>query len=115
MLGPNGAGKTTCINMLIGFTPPSSGTATIEGLDVRADMNKIYTLMGVCPQVPVPLLCLSPIVHDFLTYCSWLFDFLMQCGMIRLKYLCSHTARCPVGYPDSARAPVVLRYANIHF
>ena len=51
MLGPNGAGKTTTINMLVGFTPPSSGTATMEGLDVRTDMDRIYTLMGVCPQV----------------------------------------------------------------
>ena len=50
MLGPNGAGKTTTINMLVGFTPPTSGTATIEGLDVRTDMNRIYSLMGVCPQ-----------------------------------------------------------------
>jgi hypothetical protein len=51
MLGPNGAGKTTTINMLVGFTPPTSGTATMEGLDVRTDMDRIYTLMGVCPQV----------------------------------------------------------------
>ena len=50
MLGPNGAGKTTTINMLVGFTPPTSGTATIEGLDVRTSMNRIYSLMGVCPQ-----------------------------------------------------------------
>lgn len=50
MLGPNGAGKTTTINMLVGFTPPTSGTATIEGLDVRTEMNRIYSLMGVCPQ-----------------------------------------------------------------
>ena len=50
MLGPNGAGKTTTINMLIGFTPPSAGTATVEGLDVRTSMDRIYSLMGVCPQ-----------------------------------------------------------------
>ncbi|CAN6456039.1 unnamed protein product [Victoria cruziana] len=50
MLGPNGAGKTTFINMMIGLISPTSGTAYIEGLDIRKDMDKIYTSMGVCPQ-----------------------------------------------------------------
>ncbi|KAJ4968890.1 hypothetical protein NE237_015591 [Protea cynaroides] len=50
MLGPNGAGKTSFINMMIGFTKPTSGTAIVQGMDIRTDMNKIYTSMGVCPQ-----------------------------------------------------------------
>ncbi|XP_068647444.1 ABC transporter A family member 7-like [Aristolochia californica] len=50
MLGPNGAGKTTFINMMIGLTPPTSGTAFVQGLDIQQDMDKIYTSMGVCPQ-----------------------------------------------------------------
>ncbi len=36
--------------MLVGFTQPSHGTATIEGFDITKDMDRIYTLMGVCPQ-----------------------------------------------------------------
>ncbi|CAM6105629.1 unnamed protein product [Calypogeia fissa] len=50
MLGPNGAGKTSTINMMIGFLTPTSGTAYIHGLDIRTDMDNIYTSMGVCPQ-----------------------------------------------------------------
>ncbi|XP_011071621.1 ABC transporter A family member 7-like isoform X1 [Sesamum indicum] len=50
MLGPNGAGKTSFINMMIGLTKPSSGTAYVQGLDIRTDMDRIYTSMGVCPQ-----------------------------------------------------------------
>jgi len=34
LLGANGAGKTTTINLFLNFTPPSSGTAKINGLNV---------------------------------------------------------------------------------
>jgi ABC-2 type transport system ATP-binding protein len=34
-LGPNGAGKTTTMNVLLGFVRPTSGTASIFGVDVR--------------------------------------------------------------------------------
>ena len=34
-LGPNGAGKTTAINVLLGFIPPTRGTAYLFGIDVR--------------------------------------------------------------------------------
>src|ERR1041384_1431288 len=36
LLGPNGAGKTTLIHTLLGFHPPSSGTARIFGRDIRS-------------------------------------------------------------------------------
>lgn len=34
-LGPNGAGKTTTMNVLLGFVPPTSGTASLFSIDVR--------------------------------------------------------------------------------
>jgi ABC-2 type transport system ATP-binding protein len=34
-LGPNGAGKTTTMNVLLGFVPPTRGTAFLFGVNVR--------------------------------------------------------------------------------
>ncbi|KAJ4964535.1 hypothetical protein NE237_016384 [Protea cynaroides] len=50
ILGPNGAGKTSFINMMIGLTNPTAGTAFVNGFDIRNEMDKVYCSMGVCPQ-----------------------------------------------------------------
>ena len=34
-LGPNGAGKTSTMQVLLGFQPPTAGSASIYGVDVR--------------------------------------------------------------------------------
>lgn len=39
-LGPNGAGKTTTMNVLLGFVPPTSGTAYLFGIDVRQPISR---------------------------------------------------------------------------
>ena len=50
LLGPNGAGKSTLIQALLGFCPISSGTASILGLDVIRDRNRIRSLIGYMPE-----------------------------------------------------------------
>src|SRR5467141_5254328 len=50
LLGPNGAGKTTLIHTLLGFHPPSAGTARIFGRDIRGEANQIKSLIGYMPE-----------------------------------------------------------------
>jgi len=50
LLGPNGAGKTSAIRMLYGFSPPSSGSLRVFGLDVASDWRQIRSRIGVCQQ-----------------------------------------------------------------
>src|SRR5215813_1110637 len=50
LLGPNGAGKTTLIHTLLGFHPPSAGTAQIFGLDISDEAKQIRALIGYMPE-----------------------------------------------------------------
>lgn len=48
-LGPNGAGKTTTIRTLLDFLHPTSGAATIFGLDSRTHSVEIRAAVGNLP------------------------------------------------------------------
>ncbi len=49
-LGPNGAGKTTTLRMILGQSPPGSGTLTVFGLPVAQRIREIRARIGVVPQ-----------------------------------------------------------------
>src|SRR5947199_286169 len=49
-LGPNGAGKTTTMRILAGFLSASSGTATIDGLDVFWNSVAVRRRIGYMPE-----------------------------------------------------------------
>uniref|UniRef100_A0A4W2CE11 ATP binding cassette subfamily A member 7 n=1 Tax=Bos indicus x Bos taurus TaxID=30522 RepID=A0A4W2CE11_BOBOX len=52
-LGHNGAGKTTTMSILSGLFPPTAGSASVLGHDVRTSMVAIRPCLGVCPQYNV--------------------------------------------------------------
>ena len=59
LLGPNGAGKTTTINVLTTLTRPDAGSATVAGIDVLRDPEKVTQRISLTGQ--------SAAVDDVLT------------------------------------------------
>jgi ABC-2 type transport system ATP-binding protein len=53
-LGPNGAGKSTTMRMLTCYVPATSGTATINGLDIFHESQRVREHLGYLPE-NVPL------------------------------------------------------------
>lgn len=49
-LGPNGAGKSTTMKIVAGFLEPTSGSATVCGLDVAADPVAVKRRIGYLPE-----------------------------------------------------------------
>ncbi len=49
-LGPNGAGKSTLLNILLDFTKPTHGSATIFGADCQVNPVAARERLGVLPE-----------------------------------------------------------------
>lgn len=48
-MGPNGAGKSTTIHTLLGLIRPTSGSASVLGMDIQKDREKILGCTGYLP------------------------------------------------------------------
>ena len=51
LLGRNGAGKSTTMRVLAGVVPPTAGTVTVAGHDVRRETLAAKQAVGYCPDV----------------------------------------------------------------
>jgi len=49
-LGPNGAGKSTTINILLDFTQPTEGSASVLGKDCQRESRAIRERIGILPE-----------------------------------------------------------------
>jgi ABC-2 type transport system ATP-binding protein len=52
LLGPNGAGKTTIIKMLATLLEPTSGSASVNGFDIKKQPDKVRQSIGIIFQEP---------------------------------------------------------------
>ena len=68
LVGANGAGKSTLIKILLGILTPTTGSATVLGLDTRARMVEVRSHVGYMPEGPC--LPLDQTAADFLVYAA---------------------------------------------
>lgn len=66
LLGPNGAGKSTAMRIITGFMAPTSGSVSIDGMDIFEKSLQIKKKIGYLPENP-PLYT-DMKVKDYLKY-----------------------------------------------
>ena len=80
-LGPNGAGKSTTMNILTGYLSSTSGSVSINGIDVLEDPFEAKKLIGFLPEQP-------PLYQDMTVneYLEFVCD-LKNCKLNRAKHI----------------------------
>ena len=65
-LGPNGAGKSTTMKIITTFLPPTTGSITVDDMDVEQDSIEVRKKIGYLPEQNP--LYMDMVVTDYLDY-----------------------------------------------
>lgn len=70
LIGRNGSGKTTLVRILATQLEPTSGKATINGIDVVKEARMLREKIAIVPQEARPIPWMTPI-QTVLSYLLW--------------------------------------------
>ena len=70
LIGRNGSGKTTLVRILATELEPTSGSASINGVDVVREARKLREMIAIVPQEARPIPWMTPMqtVHSYLLW-----------------------------------------------
>jgi len=69
-IGRNGSGKTTLVRILATELEPTSGTATVNGIDVMNEASRLREKIAIVPQEARPIPWMTP-MQSVLSYLLW--------------------------------------------
>lgn len=95
LLGGNGAGKSTTLNIFLGFLRPSSGSASVSGIDPASDPDKARAMLAYVPE--------NVALYEHLTARENLDYLLHLAGADRDRATVVDPALDAVGLPSEAR------------
>ncbi len=80
-LGPNGAGKSTAMNIITGYISASSGSVSVDGMDVAQQPQEAKKNMGYLPEIP-------PLYEDMTVkeYLYFIYD-LKKCKLPKISHM----------------------------
>jgi len=70
LIGRNGSGKTTLVRILATELEPTSGSATVNGIDVMKEAHKLREQIAIVPQEARPIPWMTP-MQTVLSYLLW--------------------------------------------
>ncbi|HTY52342.1 MAG TPA: ABC transporter ATP-binding protein [Methanomicrobiales archaeon] len=70
LIGRNGSGKTTLVRILATNLESTAGTATLNGIDVTSEPDKIRKRIAIVPQEARPIPWMTPL-QSVLSYLLW--------------------------------------------
>ena len=119
-LGPNGAGKSTTLKMLTGMLEPSSGTATICGVDLRKDPIEVKRRVGFVPESGAVFESLTGL--EYLEMVAALYAIPQDAARIRIRQFIAFfdlsfetlTDKLLGAYSKGMRRKVVITAALLH-